>query len=162
MKNKYCKFMILITLLLCLIGCSSEPKQTTVELKFSEYYQNADDYEIIYPLLNEYFTCVQNVYEESDKVDLNSFVLPDKYDEICNQLSEISNDTSGMMIDGKLNTSDEYRTRLKLINPFLQVEVHLKGGDLIKAVNSSNEEWFSELDELLTEIYYEYENGTSK
>lgn len=153
---------MMFSIILVISACSSQNEENTVNLTFSEYYQNADDFEKIYPLLNEYFACIENAYKESDKTDLNSFVLSDDYNDISNQLSAISKDDSKMRVNGELNTSDEYIARIKIINPYLQTELHLSGKELLKTSNSINENWFKELETILTEIYSEYENGTGK
>ncbi len=160
--KRYVIFIMMFSIILVLSACSSQNEETTVNLTFSEYYQNADDFETIYPLLNEYFACIENAYKESDKTDLNSFVLSDNYNDISNQLSAISKDDSKMRVNGELNTSDEYIARIKIINPYLQMELHLSGKELLKTSNSTNENWFKELETILTEIYSEYENGTGK
>ena len=160
--KRYIIFIMMFSIILVISACSSQNEETTVNLTFSEYYQNADDFEKIYPLLNEYFACIENAYKESDKMDLNSFVLSDNYNDISNQLSAISKDDSKMRVNGELNTSDEYIARIKIINPYLQMELHLSGKELLKTSNSTNENWFKELETILTEIYSEYENGTGK
>ena len=160
--KQYIIFIMMFSIILVISACSSQNKKTTVSLTFSKYYQNADDFEKIYPLLNEYFACIENAYKESDKTDLNSFVLSDDYDDISNQLSAISKDDSKMRVNGELNTSDEYIARIKIINPYLQMELHLSGKELLKTSNSTNENWFKELETILTEIYSEYENGTGE
>lgn len=160
--KRYIIFIMMFSIILVISACSSQNEETTVNLTFSEYYQNADDFEKIYPLLNEYFACIENAYKESDKKDLNSFVLSDDYNDISNQLSAISKDDSKMRVNGELNTSDEYIARIKIINPYLQMELHLNGKELLKTSNSTNENWFKELETILTEIYSEYENGTGE
>ena len=90
--KRYIIFIMMFSIILVISACSSQNEETTVNLTFSEYYQNADDFEKIYPLLNEYFACIENAYKESDKTDLNSFVLSDDYNDISNQLSAISKD----------------------------------------------------------------------
>ena len=163
MKIKcYIIFIMMFSIILVTSACSSQNEEIMVNLTFSEYYQNADDFEKIYPLLNEYFACIENAYKESDKMDLNSFVLSDNYNDISNQLSTISKDDSKMRVNGELNTSDEYIARIKIINPYLQMELHLNGKELLKTSNSTNENWFKKLETILTEIYSEYENGTGK
>ncbi len=157
-------------LLLTVLGssaCSSQTKDNSINLTFSEYYQNANDYEIIYPLLNEYFSCVQNAYDASDKSDLNSFVLSDDYKNISNQLSEISNDNSGFIVDGKANLSKEYLARLQLLEPYLEMEYFIKQKDLLLTGNGNseivlNENWFTEIGNFLTTTYSEYQNGTGE
>lgn len=157
MKNNRIFIFIMVTIIaLNLSACTSK---TEVNLTFSEYYQNADDYEKIYPLLNEYFTCIQNAYDESDKENFDTFKLPEKYSDITSQLSTISNDDSGMIINGSINTSDEYLARIQLMNPYLQIEVHLREKELLETSNSSSEEWFSELNTLLTDSYSEYQDN---
>ena len=114
--------------------------------------------------MNEYFSCVQSAYDKSDKSDLNSFVLSDDYMSISNQLSEISNDNSGFIVDGKTNLSKEYLARLQLLEPYLEMEYFIKQKDLYSAGNGNsaialNEEWFKEVDAFLTATYSEYEDG---
>ena len=145
--------------MLGLSACSSQTKDNSINLTFSEYYQNADDYEKIYPLLNEYFSYVQSAYDKSDKSDLNSFVLSDDYINISNQLSEISNDNSGFIVDGKTNLSKEYLARLQLLEPYLQAEVLLAEKAML---SSPNEEWFNEVAVFLTSTYSELQNGTGE
>ena len=149
-------FIILLLTVLGLSDCSSQTKDDSLNLTFSEYYQNADDYEKIYPLLNEYFSYVQSAYDKSDKSDLNSFALSDNYMNVSNQLSEISNDNSGFIIEGKTNMSKEYIARLQLLEPYLQAEVLLAEKALL---SSPNEEWFVNMGTFLTDTLSEYENG---
>lgn len=158
-QNRTFIFIMLLLTVLVSSACSSQTKDNSVNLTFSEYYQNADDYEIIYPLLNEYFSCIQNAYYASDKSDLNSFVLSDDYQNVSNQLSEISNDNSGFIVDGKTNLSKEYLARLQLLEPYLQIEVLLAEKSML---SSPNEEWFNKLDVFLTTTYSEYQNGTGE
>ena len=158
--------MLLLTILV-LSACSSQTKDNSVNLTFSEYYQNADDYEKIYPLLNEYFSCIQSAYDKSDKSDLNSFVLSDNYVNVSNQLSEISNDNSGFVVDGKTNLSKEYLARLQLLEPYLEMEYFIKQKDLLSVGNGNskialNEEWFNEVAVFLTSTYSELQNGAGE
>lgn len=166
-QNRTFIFIMLLLTVLCLSACSSQTKDNSINLKFSEYYQNADDYEKIYPLLNKYFSYVQNAYDKSDKSDLNSFVLSDDYINVSNQLSEISNDNSGFIVDGKTNLSKEYLARLQLLEPYLEMEYFVKQKDLLSVGNGNsekalNEEWFSEMEEFLTNTISEYENGVEE
>lgn len=119
-------FIMLLLIVLGLSACSAQTKDDSLNITFSEYYQNANDYEKIYPLLNEYFSYIQSAYEKSDKSDLGSFVLPDDYKNVSNQLSEISNDNSGFIVDGKTNLSKEYLARLQLLEPYLEMEYFIK------------------------------------
>lgn len=150
--------MLLLTVLVS-SACSSQTKDNSINLTFSEYYQTANDYEIIYPLLNKYFSCIQNAYDTSNKSDLNSFVLSDDYQNISNQLSEISNDDSGLVVNGNTNLLKEYLARLQLLKPYLDVEELLAEKSLL---SSPNKEWFNKLDILLTATYSEYQNGTGE
>ena len=166
-KNHTFTFITLFLIVLGLSACSSRTKDDSFNITFSEYYQNADDYEKIYPLLNEYFSCIQSAYDKSDKSVLDSFVLPDEYTNISNQLSEISNDNSGFIVDGKTNLSKEYLARLQLLEPYLEMEYFIKQKDLLLVGNGNskitlNEEWFNEVDSFLTNTFSEYENGTGE
>ncbi|MBD5555218.1 MAG: hypothetical protein HDQ95_07765 [Roseburia sp.] len=160
MRRKYLFIFTLVLLtILSLSACSSQTKNDSVNLTFSEYYQSADDYEKIHPLLNEYFSCVQNAYNNSDKSNLNSFVLSEDYIGVSNQLFEISNDDSGFIVDGEINLSSEYLARLQLLEPFLRAEVLLVEKTML---SSPNEDWYSEMGEFLTATYSEYANGTGE
>lgn len=158
-QNRTFTFIMLLLIVLGLSACSSQTKNDSLNITFSEYYQNADDYEKIYPLLNEYFSCIQSAYDKSDKSDLESFVLPDEYTNVSNQLSEISNDNSGFIVDGKTNLSKEYLARLQLLEPYLQIEVLLTEKSML---SSPNEEWFMNMNTFLTNVFSEYENGTGE
>lgn len=158
-KRSFIFIMMLLTIL-NLSACSSQTKDESINLTFSQYYQNADDYDKIYPLLNEYFSGIQNAYNKSDKEDLNTFSLPDNFSEIVKKLSDISNDDSGIRTsDGQLNTSNEYIARLKILEPYLRMEVCLAERDML---SSPNEDWFEELNDLLSETYMEYKTGTGE
>lgn len=163
-QNRTFIFMMLLLIVLGLSACSSQTKNDSLNLSFSEFYQNANDYEKIYPLLNEYFSFIQNAYDKSDKSDLDSFVLSNEYTKVSNQLSEISNDNSGFIVDGKINLSKEYLARLRLLEPYLEMEYYIKQKDLLLVGNGNskvafNEEWFNEVDAFLTNTISEYENG---
>lgn len=150
---------MLIFALIGLSSCSSQSQDNSFNLTFSEYYQNADDYEKIQPLLNEYLSMIQNAYDKSDKTNLDSFELPKEFTNISNKLAAISNDNSGSIIDGKTNLSQEYLARLQLLEPYLRMEVYLYEKDLlISNHTSSNTEWFNEVNNFLTNTYDEYEN----
>lgn len=160
-------FIMLLLIVLGLSACSSQTKDNSLNITFSEYYQNADDYEKIYPLLNEYFSYIQSAYDKSDKSELDSFVLPDEYTNVSNQLSEISNDNSGFIVDGKTNLSKEYLARLQLLEPYLEMEYFIKQKDLLLVGNGNskvalNEEWFNEVGAFLDNTISEYENGVGE
>ncbi len=166
-QNRTFTFIMLLLIVLGLSACSSQTKDDSLNITFSEYYQNADDYEKIYPLLNEYFSCIQSAYDKSDKSDLESFVLPDDYKNVSNQLSKISNDNSGFIVDGKTNLSKEYLARLQLLEPYLEMEYFIKQKDLLLTGNGNseivlNEDWFTEIENFLTTAYSEYQNGTGE
>lgn len=165
MKTKLILLFAIISITLS--ACSSQTKDESINLTFSQYYQNADDYDTIYPLLNEYFSSIQDAYNKSDKQDLDTFILPNEYKDISNSLAEISNDNSGAVVDGKTNLSEEYLARLKLLEPYLRMEYYLAQKNLLIVGNSSseaspNEDWFAKLNNLLSETYIEYETGTGE
>ena len=158
-QNRTFTFIMLLLIVLGLSACSSQTKNDSLNITFSEYYQNADDYEKIYPLLNEHFSCIQSAYDKSNKSDLESFVLPDEYTNVSNQLSEISNDNSGFIVDGKTNLSKEYLARLQLLEPYLRAEVLLTEKEML---SSPKEEWFMDINTFLTNTFSEYENGAGE
>ncbi len=150
---------MLLLIALGLSACSSQTKDDSLNIIFSEYYQNADDYEKIYPLLSEYFSCIQSAYDKSDKSNLDSFVLPDEYTNVSNRLSEISNDSSELIVDGKTNLSKEYLARLQLLELYLRAEVLLVEKEML---SSPNEEWFTNMNTFLKNALSEYKNGTGE
>lgn len=162
MKSKY--YYIFIMLLLTLFGlssCSSQSQDSSVNITFSEYYQNAADFDKIHPLLIEYFSLIRNAYDKSDKTNLESFELPKEFTDISNELSVIANDNSGSIIDGKTNLSQEYLARLQLLEPYLRMEVYLSQRELLLSNNSnSNTDWFNEINDFLTNTYDKYKNET--
>lgn len=157
MKKYNLTVIIVLLTMLGLSACSSKPKNETLNLAFSEYYQSADDYERIQPLMVKYFSCIQKAYNESDKSNLNTFALSDEYKEASNSLSEISNDNSGAMVNGKTNLSKEYLARLQLLEPYLRMELLIAEKDLL---NNLNKDWFDKVNIFLETTYSEYENGT--
>lgn len=158
-QNRTFIFIMLFLTIFGLSACSSQTKDDSLNITFSEYYQNADDYEKIYPLLNEYFSCIQSAYDKSDKSELGSFVLPDEYTNVSNQLSEISNDSSGLIVDGKTNLSKEYLARLQLLEPYLRAEVIIAEKEML---SSPNDDWFNEVAVFLTSTYSEFQNGAGE
>ena len=56
-KNHTFTFITLFLIVLGLSACSSRTKDDSFNITFSEYYQNADDYEKIYPLLHQDEAC---------------------------------------------------------------------------------------------------------
>lgn len=165
MKKYYLSVIIVFLTLIGLSACSSKSKDTILALEFSQYYQNADDYEKIQPLMTKYFSCIQNAFDESDKSNLNTFILSDEYKEASNSLSEISNDNSGSVVNGETNISKEYLARLQLLEPYLRMEYYLAQKDLLLKGNGNsnvalNKDWFSEVKGFLTNTYSEFENGT--
>lgn len=163
MKSKcYLVIMLLLTLF-GLSSCSSQSQNSSVNLAFSEYYQNADDFDKIQPLLNEYFSLIQNAYDKSDKTNLESFELPKEFTSISDKLLAISNDSSGAIVDGKTNLSQEYLARLQLLEPYLRMEVYLAEKEmLLSNKNTSNADWFTEVSTFLTDTYDKYKNETKK
>lgn len=157
MKKYYLTIIIVFLTTFGLLACSSKTKNDTINLVFSEYYKNADDYEKIQPLMVEYFSCIQNAYNKSDKLNLDTFTLPDEYKEASNSLAKISNDNSKALLNEKTNLSKEYLARLQLLEPYLRMEVFITEKDLL---NNSNKDWFDKVNNFLESTYSEFENGT--
>lgn len=139
---------------------NSQNKEIASDLVFSEYYQSAKDFEEMSPLLNDFFICVQNAYEKSDKLNFSSFVLADEYTYLSERLSAMADDTSGQFVDGKVNNA--YIARVKILRPYLYVEYHLAKKGLLGFSNTENAEWFNELNDILLDSYNEYANGTGE
>lgn len=150
--KKFFILFVLISVLLIISSCTSENDKECFEIKFSEYYQNAEDYQEISILINNYFECIQNAYEKSDKRNLSSFSLSDDYKNISNKLSEINNNSS-------ISINEKYLIRLQILEPYLQMEVYLAERDmLLKCGDNNGQEWYINVKEFLENTYYEYRN----
>lgn len=137
-------------------------------LEFSEYYQQAEDFEELEPLLNQYFGAVQAAYDRSDKENLETFVLDDSYEEVFKILSDRQ-----AKCDEKFNSifsldDDEqksYLATLNLFHPFLKIHALILEKDVLLVANdyhAPNTAWFNKMSETLFEIYSEYANGNGE
>lgn len=157
-------FIILLLTTFGLFSCSAKSEDTSLNLIFSEYYQSADKYEEIQPLLNDYFFCIQNAYDASDKKNLESFILSDEYEDVSEKLGEKLDDfdklIDELIKEGK-DFSEESRATLGLLLPYQKVELAISERNLcLSAGVDVSPDWFDELNECLTNAYEEYENGT--
>lgn len=137
-------------------------------LQFSEYYQQAEDFEELEPLLNQYFGAVQAAYDRSDKENLETFVLDESYEEIFEILSD-RQDECDEKFDSLLSLSDEeqknHLATLKLLFPFLKIHAFILEKNFLLAVNDghvSNIEWFEKFETNLSDIYIEYAQGNGE
>lgn len=174
MKKKILAAVIAVACSLSLSACA--PSQG-VTLEFSEYYQSADNFEEIEPLLNQYFSMVQTAYDNSDKTNLESFVLDDGYEEVADALEEIhdkiDNSSSSLSIYDKQSLKQQI-IQLKLMHPYLFVQFKIAERKAILSAKSEveertgeklqaeNPEWFTELGEKLSETYTEYAEGNGE
>lgn len=137
-------------------------------LEFSEYYQQAEDFEELEPLLNQYFSAVQEAYDKSDKENLETFVLDESYEEIFEILSDRQEEYDGKL-DSLLSLSDEeqkaYLATLKLFHPFLKIHAFILEKDVLLVANdyrAPNVEWFEKFEKNLSDIYIEYTQGSGE
>ena len=137
-------------------------------LEFSEYYQQAEDFEELEPLLNQYFGAVQAAYDRSDKQNLETFVWDESYEEVKNTLKEMSEISSDKMSGFFSMTEAEkgsYNAALKIYNSSLKINVLITEKDALLVANYNHlykPEWFSELNDSLLEAYDEYANGNGE
>lgn len=167
MKKKILAAVIALACSLSLSACA--PSQG-VTLEFSEYYQSADNFEEIEPLLNQYFSMVQAAYDNSDKTNLESFVLDDGYEEVADALEEIRDEIDDISIYDK-QILKQHVIQLNLVHPYLLVHAKILERDAIvnaksleeqrtgERLQAENPEWFTELNEELSETYTEYVEG---
>lgn len=138
-------------------------------LEFSEYYQQAEDFEELEPLLNQYFGAVQAAYDRSDKENLETFVLDDSYEEVEAILSKKQknhSDKFAEIVTLSPYEQEPYMAALKLYRLYLKVGLLISERDLIVISNTSdsiyNPEWFAELDASLLDVYDECANGNGE
>lgn len=159
------KILAAVLTLACSLSLSACAPSQGVTLEFSEYYQSADNFEEIEPLLNQYFSMVQAAYDNSDKTNLESFVLDDGYEEVADALKEISDEVSDNFDNISIYDKQALKqqaVQLKLIHPYLLVEVKIAEQNLLLSANYDHLEkpaWFTELEDKLSDTYAEYAEG---
>lgn len=137
-------------------------------LEFSEYYQQAEDFEEIEPLLNQYFKAVQSAYDRSDKENLETFVLDDSYEAIADVLNEMNkrhSDKMGSFFSMSDAEKISYNAASKLYLCFLKTNLIIIGKEVLLIENDNHlykPDWFIELNDTLLECYNEYANGNSE
>lgn len=176
-KHIYFVFMVILIFLFSSACTKSDENNIAIEkepltIRFSEYYQKAIDYEKIYPLLNKYFNCVQDAYDDSDRTDIATFILNEEYQSVAEELSELSNthkeeilkitrniyslDINNEVINNNIAT-------LKMFEQFLKVEMHLASREILfNSDNDSSDQWFDNLNIILECAYLEFEIGTGE
>lgn len=159
------KILAAVLALACSLSLSACAPSQGVTLEFSEYYQSADNFEEIEPLLNQYFSMVQAAYDNSDKTNLESFVLDDGYEEVADALKEISDEVSDGFSDALYKSEqgrEAYAAQLRLLQPYLFVEYKIAEQNLLLSANYDHLEkpaWFTELEDKLSDTYSEYAEG---
>lgn len=171
------KKKILAAVLACSLSLSACAPSQGVTLEFSEYYQSADNFEEIEPLLNQYFSMVQTAYDNSDKTNLESFVLDDGYEEVADALEEIRDeitDSSSSISIYDKPALKQQSVQLKLVLPYSYIYIKIFERNAIveaklleeqrtgEKLQAENPEWFTELGEKLSETYTEYAEGNEE
>ncbi len=137
-------------------------------LEFSEYYQGAEDFEELEPLLNQYFGAVQAAYDKSDKENLESFVLDESYEDvgaILKEMYEVSSDKMGDFWSMADAEKSSYNAALKLYRLYLKTGLIVSEKDFLLVANYNHlykPEWFAELNDFLLEAYDECANGNGE
>lgn len=153
--KKIIVFLTLVALSISLFSCSGNKENQITKLVYSNYYQNATDFEEIRPALDQYFNSILSAYEESNKKDLNTFILSDSYRNAKSILSSISSDVDfSSAISGNDDDKKHYLAKLKLLEAYAKIEVALAERDILIAVGSNdNEKWFNDLDETIWKYF---------
>lgn len=144
---------------MCFTFCScGNDDSKKPKLVIAEQYQIATDYKQIEPLLKEYFTIIEEAYNNSDKQNIETFILPDRYNEVDTALDNLQNSTDmSNIISGGDEAMIAYQKKLALLQPYLKIELKIAEKNLLgTAGNSSNKEWFNSLSSTLTEAYEHY------
>lgn len=137
-------------------------------LEFSEYYQQAEDFEELEPLLNQYFGAVQAAYDRSDKQNLETFVLDESYEEARNNLKkryDVCN--SNFATSTTLNQVEmrAYAAELAMFLQFSEIETLIAERDVhlgFGYTQQNGKDWFSGLAKMLSDAYSEYANGNGE
>lgn len=152
-------FLFVLCICFAFCSCGKVDKDCeTPELVIAEHYKIAWDYEQIEPLLKEYFLMVEEAYTNSDKQNLDTFVLSDRFDEVVAALERIDNsmDISGIISSGDQQQMIAYQKQLALLEPFLRIQLKISEKNLLKLANPSNKEWFDTFSVALSEAYEQY------
>lgn len=156
--------VMLFAMAVSMAGCSNQAE--TTNLSFSDYYKEAEGFDEIRPYLEEYFSYVRSAYEESNKKDIESFKLADGYENSRNALAEFSQSNTDLSeTNGGENSAHEnYLVKLKLLEPYLQIEMMLNEKDVLLSANKhiENEDWFQRLNTLIWDSIDEYRRGTGE
>ena len=137
-------------------------------LEFSEYYQQAEDFEELKPLLNQYFGMVQAAYDRSDKQNLESFILGEDYEEAKQLLKQKNEEITDKSNNPSLTNDEQkaYGIAFGAILPFAYVEYQISSCNLLIAGSNDgfayNPDWFEELKDYLDETYVEYAEGNGR
>lgn len=137
-------------------------------LEFSEYYQQAEDFEELEPLLNQYFGMVQAAYDRSDKQNLETFVLDDSFEEVAKILTDkrdAHSDTLGLSFYLSDDEQESYYAALDLYYHFSTLHLLILEKNALLVANNyhaPNPEWFNEFSDTFSEIYTEYALGNGE
>ena len=164
------KILAAVLALACSLSLSACAPSQGVTLEFSEYYQSADNFEEIEPLLNQYFSMVQAAYDNSDKTNLESFVLDDGYDKIADSLTamqtKLFNDFSTILRAGSDSAKQTYLAKAQLLEPFSHIEAKIAEGTLSLEDTINNHvrdsDWFDDLSGIISDVYIEYAEGNGE
>lgn len=164
------KILAAVIALACSLSLSACAPSQGVTLEFSEYYQSADNFEEIEPLLNQYFSMVQAAYDNSDKTNLESFVLDDGYEEVADSLTamqtKLFNDFSVILRAGSDSAKQTYLAEAELLEPFSHIEAKIAESTLLLEDTINNHvrdtDWFDDLSEIISDAHTEYAEGNGE
>ena len=164
------KILAAVIALACSLSLSACAPSQGVTLEFSEYYQSADNFEEIEPLLNQYFSMVQAAYDNSDKTNLESFVLGDGYEEVADSLTtmqtKLFNDFSVILRAGSDSAKQTYLAEAKLLEPFSHIEAKIAESTLLLEDTINNHvrdtDWSDDLSEIISDAHTEYAEGNGE
>ncbi len=165
--KRYISLFLVMIICFSFCSCASNDNKTTesdsktTELVIADYYKTATDYNQIEPLLKEYFSVLEEAYANSDKVEFDTFILPDRYNEVKTELNSLQGATDiSDILSGGDDAMLAYQKKLALLQPYLEIEVEIAAKNLLVAAGTnSDEEWFNTLYFAITEAYEYYSNS---
>lgn len=147
---------------LCIVSCDKSGSDT--KITYSEYHQNALNFNAYKPLLEKLLNKIQKAYDGSDKKALKSFKLDDDFksvsDELQVKLDEmIEADGTTAEAAQKYLKSAAARTKVNQMVAVLLADIANHDILMQGEENKVDEAWFTKLDKDLKAIRSELANG---
>lgn len=153
LSGKILFFSIGVILMIAIfVSCNKSEHQVLDANLFHDDFKTMENFDVVFPLLYDFFDIVEDAYEASDKVNLSSFVIPEDI------LKQYSNEIeSWTTVTNALEDGEENLKKLNLMYPVLQVNTKIAEGDLLYvAGNIEHKVWFNEMRSVLNDAYIRY------